>query len=130
MNDLDRKPAVRVPSNEFRLDRANGKIWGVCGGIANFAGIDPMIVRIAFRALARNKTRAALTMLIFQRLNRERGITLVLVTHEPDIAAYADRIVVFKDGRIQKDYAVTASRDAAEELKNLPAVGDEVEEEV
>ena len=48
MNDLDRKPAVRVPSNEFRLDRANGKIWGVCGGIANFAGIDPMIVRIAF----------------------------------------------------------------------------------
>jgi putative ABC transport system ATP-binding protein len=69
-------------------------------------------------------------MEIFQRLNRERGITLVLVTHEPDIAAYADRIVVFKDGRIQKDYAVTASRDAAEELRNMPAVGDEVEEEV
>ena len=44
-------------------------------------------------------------MEIFQRLNRERGITLVLVTHEPDIAAYADRVVVFKDGRIQKDYA-------------------------
>ena len=67
---------------------------------------------------------------IFQRLNRERRITLVLVTHEPDIAAYADRIVVFKDGRIQKDYAVTASRDAAEELRNLPAVDDEVGEEV
>ncbi len=68
---------------------------------------------------------------IFQRLNRERRITLVLVTHEPDIAAYADRIVVFKDGRIQKDYRVTAPRDAAEELKNLPAVedDDEVEEE-
>ncbi|MET0626265.1 MAG: ABC transporter ATP-binding protein [Pyrinomonadaceae bacterium] len=69
-------------------------------------------------------------MEIFQRLNRERGITLVLVTHEPDIAAYADRIVVFKDGRIQKDYAVTAPRDAAEEMKNLPAVEDEVEEEL
>jgi len=67
---------------------------------------------------------------IFQRLNRERGITLVLVTHEPDIAAYADRVVVFKDGRIQKDYRVTAPRDAAEELRNLPAVeDDEVEEE-
>jgi putative ABC transport system ATP-binding protein len=67
---------------------------------------------------------------IFQRLNRERGITLVLVTHEPDIAAYADRIVVFKDGRIQKDYRVTAPRDAAEELRNLPAVEDEVADEV
>jgi putative ABC transport system ATP-binding protein len=66
---------------------------------------------------------------IFQRLNRERGITLVLVTHEPDIAAYADRVVVFKDGRIQKDYRVTAPRDAAEELRNLPAVDDEVEED-
>jgi putative ABC transport system ATP-binding protein len=67
-------------------------------------------------------------MEIFQRLNRERRITLVLVTHEPDIAAYADRIVVFKDGRIQKDYPVTAPRDAAEELRNLPAVEDEIEE--
>jgi putative ABC transport system ATP-binding protein len=66
---------------------------------------------------------------IFQRLNRERRITLVLVTHESDIAAYADRVVVFKDGRIQKDYRVTAPRDAAEELRNLPAVDDEVEEE-
>jgi putative ABC transport system ATP-binding protein len=62
---------------------------------------------------------------IFQRLNRERRITLVLVTHEPDIAAYADRVVVFKDGRIQKDYRVTAPRDAAEELRNLPAVDDD-----
>ena len=35
-------------------------------------------------------------MEIFQRLNRERGITLVLVTHEPDIAQYAQRVVVFK----------------------------------
>ena len=69
-------------------------------------------------------------MEIFQRLNRERRITLLLVTHEQDIAAYADRVVVFKDGRIQKDYRVTAPRDAAEELKNLPAVDDDDEEEV
>jgi putative ABC transport system ATP-binding protein len=61
-------------------------------------------------------------MEIFQRLNRERRITLVLVTHEPDIAAYADRVVVFKDGRIQKDYPVDAPRDAADEFKNLPAL--------
>ncbi|PYS73284.1 MAG: macrolide ABC transporter ATP-binding protein [Acidobacteria bacterium] len=61
-------------------------------------------------------------MEIFQRLNRERGITLVLVTHEPDIAQYAGRIVVFKDGKIRKDYPVKDQRDAAEELKNLPAI--------
>ena len=66
-------------------------------------------------------------MEIFQRLNRERRITLVLVTHEPDIAGYADRVVVFKDGRIKKDYKVTTPRDAAEELRNLPVVEDEDE---
>src|ERR1043165_1383535 len=61
-------------------------------------------------------------MEIFQRPNRERRITLVLVTHEPDIAEYADRVVVFKDGRIRKDYKVASRRDAAEALKNLPPV--------
>jgi putative ABC transport system ATP-binding protein len=64
-------------------------------------------------------------MEIFQRLNRERRITLVLVTHEPDIAEYADRVVVFKDGKIKKDYKVTNRRDAAEELKSLPVADEE-----
>jgi putative ABC transport system ATP-binding protein len=68
-------------------------------------------------------------MEIFQRLNRERGITLVLVTHEPDIAQYAQRIVVFKDGKIKKDYQVDEPRDAAEELKNLPPVVEDEEEQ-
>lgn len=67
-------------------------------------------------------------MEIFQRLNRERGITLVLVTHEHDIAEYASRVVVFKDGRINKDSMVAKPHDAAEELRNLPAVV-EVEDE-
>jgi putative ABC transport system ATP-binding protein len=68
-------------------------------------------------------------MEIFQRLNRERGITLVLVTHEPDIAQYAQRVVVFKDGKIKKDYQVEDQRDAAEELKNLPAIEEDEDEE-
>jgi len=68
-------------------------------------------------------------MEIFQRLNRERGITLVLVTHEPDIAEYADRVVVFKDGKIKSDRAVERRRDAAEELKNLPVITDDDEDE-
>ncbi len=61
-------------------------------------------------------------MEIFQRLNRERGITLVLVTHEADIAQYAQRVVVFKDGKIKKDYQIDEQRDAAAELQNLPPV--------
>lgn len=67
-------------------------------------------------------------MEIFQRLNRDRGITLVLVTHEPDIAQYAQRIVVFKDGKIKRDYQVDEPRDAAEELRNLPVVADDDED--
>src|SRR3989304_1062118 len=42
-------------------------------------------------------------MMLFKRLNKENGITIVMVTHEPDIARYADRRVYFKDGRIVKD---------------------------
>src|SRR6266436_9674845 len=61
-------------------------------------------------------------MEIFQRLNRERHMTLILVTHEPDIADYADRVVVFKDGRIKSDYQIESPRNAAEELKLLTAV--------
>jgi putative ABC transport system ATP-binding protein len=68
-------------------------------------------------------------MEIFQRLNRERAITLVLVTHEPDIAEYAQRVIVFKDGKIKKDYQIENQRDAAEELKNLPPVIEDDEDE-
>jgi putative ABC transport system ATP-binding protein len=64
-------------------------------------------------------------MEIFQRLNREQGITLILVTHEPDIAEFAQRVVVFKDGKIKRDYKIERQRDAAEELKNLPEVDDD-----
>src|SRR5215213_8291462 len=68
-------------------------------------------------------------MEIFQRLNRERGITLVLVTHEPDIAEYADRVIVFKDGKIKSDRPVEHRRNAAEELKNLPIIEDDDDED-
>jgi putative ABC transport system ATP-binding protein len=40
---------------------------------------------------------------ILTRLNAERGITIVLVTHEPDIAAYAKRVIVFRDGHVESD---------------------------
>ena len=68
-------------------------------------------------------------MEIFQRLNREQGITLVLVTHESDIAEYAKRVVVFKDGKIKKDYVVEHPRDAEQELKNLPVIEEDEDDE-
>jgi putative ABC transport system ATP-binding protein len=68
-------------------------------------------------------------MEIFQRLNRERGITLVLVTHEPDIAQYASRVVVFKDGKIKSDQQVKNPRDAGEQLKNMPVIEDDDDDE-
>jgi putative ABC transport system ATP-binding protein len=64
-------------------------------------------------------------MAIFQRLNREAGITTIVVTHEPDIAAYAGRNIHFRDGRLQKDLAIAQPRSAAEELLQLPAQEEE-----
>ena len=68
-------------------------------------------------------------MAIFQKLNRESGITLVLVTHEPDIAKFASRVVFFKDGKIKKDYPVEDTLDAAEELKRLPEIANDDDDE-
>lgn len=42
-------------------------------------------------------------MMLFKKLNKENGITIVMVTHEADIAEYADRHIVFKDGTVVKD---------------------------
>ena len=64
-------------------------------------------------------------MSIFQSLNRERGITIVLVTHEADIAGYAGRIVVMRDGRVLRDDQVARRRDAAYELASLPPPDEE-----
>jgi putative ABC transport system ATP-binding protein len=66
-------------------------------------------------------------MSVFQRLNRESDITIVLVTHEPDIAQYAKRVVVVRDGLIRNDQPIANRRDAATELESMPAVDQEVE---
>lgn len=64
---------------------------------------------------------------IFQDLN-EKGITIVMVTHELDIASYARRNVVMRDGRIVNDRAVTRRLDAALELEKLNDLPQEVME--
>ena len=64
-------------------------------------------------------------MEILQRLNRDNGITIILITHEHDISEYGHRVITFRDGRVVSDEAVTARRDAAAELASLPALEEE-----
>lgn len=66
-------------------------------------------------------TRTSLEVLaLLQRLNRERGITIALVTHEQDIAACADRVMTFRDGRMVSDIRRDTPLDAAAALAALP----------
>ena len=72
-------------------------------------------------------TRTSIEVMgIFQRLNRERGITVVLITHESDIAEYGTRTVLFRDGLVVADRAVGRQRSAQDELAALPAAAEAV----
>jgi putative ABC transport system ATP-binding protein len=63
---------------------------------------------------------------IFQQLN-QRGITIIMVTHEQDIAAYARRNVVMRDGLILKDFDVTKRLDAAAELEKVAPIDSQIQ---
>jgi putative ABC transport system ATP-binding protein len=64
-------------------------------------------------------------MEIFQDLQARRGITIVLITHDHQVAEYASRIVTFRDGRIIEDRANQRQRLAVEERANMPEVVEE-----
>jgi len=66
-------------------------------------------------------TRTSIEVMgIFQRLNRERGITVLVITHEQDISEYGTRIVTCRDGQIVSDLPVLKRRQAEDELRALP----------
>jgi putative ABC transport system ATP-binding protein len=66
-------------------------------------------------------TRTSIEVMgIFQRLNRDRGITVILITHEMDIAEYGTRLIRFRDGRVVADQKVLHRRNADDELAALP----------
>jgi len=123
-----------VPSAERRA-RAMAALAAV--GLAERAGHHPNQLsggqqqRVAIaRALVNNPsilladeptgnldTRTSLEVMdLFQQLNLTRGITVLLITHEMDIAEHATRIVSFRDGRIQTDRPVSPRRLAVDEL--------------
>jgi len=67
-------------------------------------------------------------MEIFQRLNRERKLTVIIVTHEADISLYAERVILVRDGRIASDAPVGNRWNAAEVLRNMPEIPAESED--
>jgi putative ABC transport system ATP-binding protein len=84
---------------------------------------DPVVI-LADEPTGNLDTRSSTEiMALFQGLN-SKGITVVLVTHEPDIAAFAGRLIIFRDGLIIRDEANPSPMDARAELAKLkPAEG-------
>ncbi len=82
---------------------------------------DPAII-LADEPTGNLDTRTSIEVMeIFQSLNKQ-GITIILITHEKDIAAYAKRNITFRDGKIVKDEKVVSPKKAQDELLSLPQV--------
>jgi putative ABC transport system ATP-binding protein len=87
---------------------------------------DPVVI-LADEPTGNLDTRTSVEVIeIFQKLN-EKGITVVLVTHETDIAQFATRNIVFRDGKVSKMIQVENRKLASEELPKIPVAMDEVE---
>jgi putative ABC transport system ATP-binding protein len=112
---------------EGRLDHTPNQLSGGQQqrvAIARALVTDPPLL-LADEPTGNLDTRTSLEVLaLLQKLNRDRGITIVLVTHERDIAACASRVVTMRDGRIVTDVVQDEPLDAAAELKTLPRADD------
>ncbi len=67
-------------------------------------------------------------MEIFQKLNNEKNITIILVTHERDIAQFSKRTILFKDGKIKADKLMEDRLNATIVLKDMPPIFDDLDE--
>jgi len=133
VNGAERKEhALEVLRRVGLADRAKHRPSELSGGQRQRAAIARALVNepsliLADEPTGNLDTRTSIEVMgIFQRLNVERGITIVLITHEMDIAEYGTRLVRFRDGKIQVNQKIAHRRDAAKELAALPPP-DEVE---
>ena len=115
-------------------DRLNHTPNQMSGGLQQRVAIaralvnDPVII-LADEATCNLDTRTSYEiMALFQELNLQ-GRTIAFVTHEPDIAAFSNRSILLRDGRVIRDEQKTAVSSAAEALAKLP-FEEESEEEV
>ena len=109
-------------------DRAHHQPSQLSGGeqqrvaIARALANDPILI-LADEPTGALDTRTSVEVMgLFQQLN-DKGITIVVVTHEPDVAAFTRRILSFRDGRLVNDSPVPSPRRAAEVLSRLSPVG-------
>jgi putative ABC transport system ATP-binding protein len=125
-----REKALKALGSVGLADRAHHFPNQLSGGeqqrvaIARALVNNPVVI-LADEPTGNLDTRTSVEVMdIFQNLNKI-GITVVIVTHEPDIASYTNRNVTFKDGRILKDVEVMNRKIASEELLTLPAIMEE-----
>jgi putative ABC transport system ATP-binding protein len=125
-----RERAVAALESVGLGDRLNHKPSEMSGGqqqrvaIARSLVSDPAII-LADEPTGNLDTRSTEEILaLFQLLNREQGITVVLVTHEPEVSQHTGRIVQIRDGRVHQDQVVASPVQATEILAKLPAEED------
>jgi putative ABC transport system ATP-binding protein len=137
VNTADRQRRARAALAEVGLaDRTRNMPNQLSGGQQQRVALARALVNNPSIILADEPTGALDTrtsvevMEIFQRLNQEKKLTVIIVTHEHDVARYAERVIQVRDGRISSDERVTDRSIASEVLKTLPAIAAEKDEEL